>query len=53
MNTKVKGLVIILVNILILVGVAILWMNSIRQQRILKSQGLKIQIFKKVKNLML
>ncbi|MBK6544056.1 MAG: hypothetical protein WAR77_14400 [Saprospiraceae bacterium] len=48
MNTKVKGLVIILVNILILVGVAILWMNSIRQQRILKSQGLKIQIFNSV-----
>ncbi|MDQ3141325.1 MAG: hypothetical protein M3Q56_03655 [Bacteroidota bacterium] len=46
MNAKVKGLFVIIFHLLILFGIALLWLNSIREQRSLHSNKVKIQIIK-------
>lgn len=44
MNKRMKGLVVITVNLFILLMICVLWMHSIREQRIQKSQTLQIKI---------
>jgi cell division protein FtsQ len=45
MNKRMKGLVVITVNLFILMMICGLWMHSIKEQRIQKSQSLQIKIF--------
>ena len=44
MNKRLKGLIVITVNLFILAGIGTLWINSFKRQRIQKPQALSIRI---------
>lgn len=44
MNGRLKGLLIICVNLTIVLAIAALWMQAIRKQRNERSEGIRVQI---------
>lgn len=45
MNKRLKGLVVIIVNLFILICIGVLWINSIKRQGTQQSENLQIKIF--------